>query len=146
MVGIHTAMHPLALSLHFICLSMCANVCAFYTTPPTCSNLRRPETEGAMQRIRSRHSQIPDTRFLHQSHGWQLPGLLVSHMLENRGTILVEATPAGKWILEQSFSDSHPKEIASKHPGWEKTGEFFCLQRIFRNQCLQSSLLAVTSI
>lgn len=82
MVGIHTIMdlkHPQALSLQSICL----RTCVFYTNPPTCFNLRRPETEEAMQRIRNQHSQIPDTGFFCQSHSRQSPSLLVSRAGES---------------------------------------------------------------
>lgn len=139
--------HPQALSLHSICLSLCVYACV-YSAPPTCSNLKRPETEEAMQRIRNWYSKIPDTGSLDQSRGRQgwLPG---EPCWGNPGTILVKSMPKGKRILKMSFlwsptpSEKKEKKIESR----VKTGRVCVYKGLhFRNQCLQSSLLAVTSI
>lgn len=119
MVRIHTIIvlkHPQALSLQSICLSKC--VCKLVFTPPhlhapTCAVQRGREP---CRGLGNRYSQISDAGFLRHATQ-QAARASWWAALGNPGTILVKAMPeGGKWLLERSFSDPHPKKIASKHP------------------------------
>lgn len=68
-------------------------------------------------------------------------------MLGNPGTILVKAMPKGKRTLKPSFSDAHPKTIASKHPQ-QKTKKGSCVHTslCIRIRVYSETFLTVTSI
>lgn len=137
MVGIHTITvlkHLQALSLHSICLSMCVcgRVClhSTYMFQPETSR----ETEGAVPRIRNlvfpnpRHRVPPALAQQATLASWWA-------MLGNPGTILVKAMPEGRGILERSFSDPHPKKIASKSPGRKRKKN----KTVFTKDCISEA-------
>lgn len=86
------------------------------------------KTEGAARRIRNlvfpnpRHRVPPALAQQATLASWWA-------MLGNPGTILVKAMPEGRGILERTFSDPHPKKIASESPERKKQNKL-CLQRI----------------
>lgn len=113
-----------------------------YTTPPTCSNLRRPETEEAMQRISNWYSQIPDTGSFHQSHSKQSSSLPVSHAGESWNNTSQDDAWGEKasWI-GVSLIPTPKKGLLSKRPEHEKKKVFVNTMIVFQKPVFIVKLL-----